>query len=123
MLSEGALSLYIFVNQCATRLYLVPHYFHNERLSLYTDNKYLRRVYFNNGLSIAYTFFIITQYFIATTEVLQTDKYLMINELNLGVSIHLLLSLLIFQNLFVCEETLEVWNSTYRFLRKFEGKF
>lgn len=122
MLSEGALSYYIFVNQCATNFYLVPHHFYNDRLSSYTDNKYLRRVYFNNFLSIGHTVFVITQYFMAT-ELLLTYKHLMINALNLGVAFHLLISLLIFQNIFVCEETLEVWNSAYVFLRKFEGNF
>ncbi len=117
-------TLRVYVSCTATRLYLVPHHFHNNRLSSYTDNKYLRRVYFNNFLSIGYTVFVITQYFMAT-ELLVSYKHLMINALNLGVAIavHLLISLLIFQNIFVCEETLKVWNSAYVFLRKFEGKF
>lgn len=123
MLSDALITSYRKVLRWATVCPCVPHYFNQKtcKLQMHKGSR-LYIVYFNNMISILFTFYLILQYFTAK-ELISSNRGMMLSLLTLAISVVGLGDLFILQNILLGSETLEFWNMTLQFCQSFRGKF
>lgn len=121
MLSPKLFQLYLQTVRLSNILHCVPYTF-DEKTGILEKRQgwHLRIVYANNALSLLFSLFLISQY-IMGRRVMEENRTQMTSLLTMVLACNLLMNTFTLQNIFVLENSLEFWNSTFDYFTQFRG--
>lgn len=121
MASPTLIGAYKKISRCAEMFHCIPHYFDAESKRIEPLSGWRGHlVYCNNFAATAFTVFLFAQYFTAT-DLISWNRGMMFSLLSLTLSVICIANLFIFQNIFLGQDTNELWNLTFHFLQEFNG--